>query len=79
MQVSVRVVGGEVSRPIQLGTYLLKKLSVLGSQRMELKHVEVDVSLIQSGIQHTALSSGRALNHLAENSEKSHLYNKFLF
>lgn len=56
-----------------------KKLSVLGSQRMELKHVEVDVSLIQSGIQHTALSSDRALNHLAENSEKSHLYNKFLF
>lgn len=56
-----------------------KKLSVLGSQRMELKHVEVDVSLIQSGIQHTALSSDRALNHLAENSGKSHLYNKFLF
>lgn len=79
MQVSVRVVGGEVNRPIQLGTYLLKKLSVLGSQRMELKHVEVDVSLIQSGIQHTALSSDRALNHLAENSGKSHLYNKFLF
>lgn len=57
MQVAVRVVGEEASRPVHLGTYLLKKFLDLGSQRMELKHVEEDVSLIQPGIQHPALSS----------------------
>lgn len=56
MQVAVRVVGEEASRPVHLGTYLLKKPLALGSQRMELEHVEVDVLLIQPGIQHTALS-----------------------
>lgn len=45
------MVGGEDSRAVHPRAQLLEKISALGWPILELKHVEVDVLLPQSGIQ----------------------------
>lgn len=67
MQVAVRVVGGEASRPFHLRAQLLEKLSATAWPRVELKGVGVDVWPAWLGVQPPDLYAGKALNHLAEN------------
>lgn len=65
MQVAVRVVGGEASRPFHLRAQLLEKLSAMAWPRVELKGVDVWPAWL--GVQPPDLCAGKALNHLAEN------------